>query len=75
MEAKILPIRSDQSFDAETTRAMGLAYDIAKLALHNSPSLVQEVIARRIIELASGGIKDPDELAQRALQAFGVAEK
>ena len=72
MEAKILPFRSDQSFDAETTRAMGLAYDIAKVALHDSPNLVDEVIARRIIALASSGLKDPNQLAKRALEAIGV---
>ena len=72
MEAKILPIRSDRSFDAETTRAMGLAFDIAKLALHDSPTLVHDVIARRIIELAATGVRDPDELAKRALHAVGV---
>ena len=51
---------------------MGLAYDIAKVALHDSPNLVDEVIARRIIDLASSGLKDPNQLAKRALEAIGV---
>jgi len=74
MPADILPFLKDRSFDAESTRIMGLAYDKARRMLHDKgqPSVVQEIIARRIIEIATGGERDPDKLANRALQALGL---
>jgi hypothetical protein len=63
-----------QSFDPETIEVMGKAYDKAKRRLHDTgqPVLVQEVIAKRIIDLAATGERDPDQLARRALEALGV---
>jgi hypothetical protein len=63
-----------QSFDPETIEVMGQAYDKAKRRLHDTgqPELVQEVIARRIIDIVAAGDRDPDQIAKRALQALGV---
>jgi len=63
-----------QSFDPETIEVMGQAYDKAKRRLHDTgqPALVQEVIAKRIIDIAAAGERDPDQIAKRALQALGV---
>jgi hypothetical protein len=63
-----------QSFDPETIEVMGKAYDKAKRRLHDTgqPALVQEVIARRIIDIAATGERDPDQIARRALEALGV---
>jgi hypothetical protein len=36
------------------------------------PDVVQEVIARRIIDFASTGEREPGELARRALRALGL---
>jgi hypothetical protein len=36
------------------------------------PQVVQEIIAKRIIDIAMTGERDPDELARRALQALGL---
>ena len=74
MPADILPFIQGRSFDVAATLAMGEAYDKARRMLHDGgqPKLVQEIIAKRIIELASQGIHDPDELARRVLQGLGV---
>jgi hypothetical protein len=63
-----------QSFDPEVIEVMGQAYDKAKRRLHDTgqPALVQEVIARRIIDIAATGERDPDQIARRALEALGV---
>jgi hypothetical protein len=63
-----------QAFDPETIEVMGKAYDKAKRRLHDTgqPALVQEVIAKRIIDIAATGERDPDQIARRALEALGV---
>ena len=70
------PLRFLQNgtFDSDTTQVMGEAYDKARKMLHDKgqPDVVQEVIARRIVEVAMTGERDPDQLAKRALQAFGI---
>jgi hypothetical protein len=70
----LLPFLKGQAFDAEATRLMGEAYDKARSLLRDKgqPDLVQEVIAKRIFEVATTGERDPDELARRALQALGL---
>ena len=72
--ADILPFLKGRSFDAETTRIMGEAFDMTTRALHDSgqPPVVQELIARRIIGIAAKGVRDPVQLSQQALQALGI---
>ena len=62
------------TFDSDATQVMGEAYDKARKMLHDKgqPDVVQEIIARRIVEVAMTGERDPDQLAKRALQAFGI---
>lgn len=73
--ADISPFLKGQPFDADTTRIMGEAYDKATRGLHDrgQPALVQEVIAKRIIDIAATGERDPEQLAKRALEALGIA--
>ena len=73
MVADILPFLQGASFDPETTRVMGAAYDKASKMLHDrgQPYIVQEVIARNIIELARTGERDPDKICERVMIAFG----
>ena len=63
-----------QAFDPETIDVMSTAYDKAKRRLHDTgqPALVQEVIAKRIIDIAATGERDPDQIAKCALEALGV---
>jgi hypothetical protein len=70
----LTPFLLGQSFDPEAIEIMGTAYDKAKRRLHDTgqPALVQEVIAKRIIDIAATGERNPDQLARRALEALGV---
>ena len=72
--AEMLPFLNGRSFDPETTRIMGDAFDKVSRDLHDrgQPAVVQELIAKRIIDLAATGVRDPEQLAQQALRAFGI---
>ena len=71
--SSIIPFFKDRGFDAEATQTLGNAYDIACRALHPraQPSVVQETLARKIIEAAQRGERDPDRLAASALGLLG----
>jgi hypothetical protein len=72
--ASILPFIRDKShFDDEATRLMGEAFDATCRGLRDSgqPSLVQEVIAKRIIKAAIKGQRDPARLRAAGLAALG----
>ena len=71
--ANLLPFFPSAAFDHNATRAMGKAFDRACHSLHDigQPDLVREIIAKRIVEVARDGERDPDELCVRALKALG----
>lgn len=72
--ATILPfIRAAADFDDETTRLLGEAFDAACAALHDrgQPEIVYEIIAKRIIEVAKKGERDPIRLRDAGLAALG----
>ena len=56
--------------DPETIRVMGVAFEMvrAALRLNDRNDLAVEVIAKRIIDLAKGGERNPDLLCERALR-------
>jgi hypothetical protein len=60
-------------FDDRATKVMGEAFDAACKDLHDTgqPDLVYEAIAKRIIEAAKSGERDPEKLRDWALTAFG----
>ena len=64
-------MRSD--FDDEMTRLMGKAFDTACHELHDDgqPSIVYEIMAKRIIAAAKTGERDAARLRDAALAAFG----
>ena len=64
-----VPIFRDGAFDAEATRSLGDAYDLACRSLHPKGRLpvVQELLARTIVEAAQRGERNPDRLAAIAL--------
>ena len=76
MSADIIPFLKDNSFDPELTQAVGEAYDRVRKMLHDKgqPDLVQEIIARRVIEIAQTGERDPARISERALKTFGLTE-
>ena len=72
---KFIPIKV-VSFDNTTTLAMGEAFDHACVSLHRFGTLItaRELIAKRIIEAAKDGERDPTRLCQQALIPFGIED-
>jgi hypothetical protein len=65
---------SDRSFDAEMTALIGQAFDNICRELHDSgqPESVKEIIAKRIIEVAGRGERDPDRISEAVLKCLGL---
>jgi hypothetical protein len=60
-------------FDDQATKAMGEAFEAAckDLGETGESSVVYEAVAKRIIQMAKSGERDPNHLRDRALTAFG----
>ena len=71
----ILPFvrKAGTVFDDNATRIMGEAFDSACKELHDKgqPEIVYEVIAKRIIDAAKKGERDPVRLRNVGLAALG----
>jgi hypothetical protein len=68
--AAVVPIRpflQGQTFDRETTRLLGVAFEMARAAMKCPRDLSDEIIARRIIELAKAGERNVEVLSEVAL--------
>ena len=62
-------------FDPETARLLGLAFEMALVALQHADrvvSLTRDAVAQKIIELAKAGERDPGRLCDAALEALGA---
>ena len=70
----ITPYLNGMSFNPEARRVMGVAFEMVCTALRLSDRghLANEMIARRIIELATAGEHNPDLLCERVLTEFGA---
>ena len=68
----ITPFLGDQTFDPETTRIMGVAFEMARAVVKRDWGGVyaSHRLANRIIELAKGGERDPRVLSEQALNHF-----
>jgi hypothetical protein len=67
-----MPIRlhlDGEKFDSETMRVMGLAFEMALVALRlaDRHDLANEVLARKIMDLAKAGERDPERLCEGVL--------
>jgi hypothetical protein len=62
----------NSKFDPETKRIMGLAFEMTRLALGlaDRGDIANELIAKRIIELAKAGERNPDLLCESAVKEF-----
>jgi hypothetical protein len=65
-------------FDRETTRVMGVAFEMTRVALgianggiSEISDGINEIIAKRITELTRQGERNPDLLCERALESLG----
>jgi len=66
----IRPYLQGHRFDAETVRILGIAFEMAIVALQHLDrglSPTRDVIAQKIIELAKAGERDPGRLCDAAL--------
>ena len=65
----ITPYLESHRFDPETKRVMGIAFEMARVALRLSDrtDVASEIIATRIIQLANAGERDADLLCEGAL--------
>ena len=68
----ITPFLGDQKFDPETTQIMGIALEMALAAVKRDWGGIyaSHIIAKRIIELAKDGERNPDVLCEQALNYF-----
>jgi hypothetical protein len=64
----ITPFLGDTKFDPEAKRVMGVAFEMACVALGLTVrgDLAKSIVAKRIIELAKAGERNPDVLCERA---------
>ena len=71
----IIPI-VDIAFDEAAILAMGEAFDQTCKSLRNfgSACTVREIIAKRIIDAAKNGERDPARLYEQALKTFGIED-
>ena len=70
-----IPIRfhlDGQRFDPETIRVMGLAYEMALIALRltDRGDIANDVVAHKIIERAKAGDRDPEQLCEAVLKQW-----
>jgi hypothetical protein len=68
----ITPFLGDQKFDPETTRIMGVAFEMARAAVKRDWGGVycNNIIAKRIIELVKDGERNPHVLCEQARSHF-----
>src|SRR5262245_46215491 len=62
-----------EHFDAETKRIIGVAFELARIALGAS-SEADPVSSRVAIELVKGGERNPDRLCEQALSSLGIEQ-
>ena len=67
----IRPYLDGHKLDAETIRVLGLAFEITRAALKIDPTdeVTKATIARKLIECAEQGVRDPEALSSRVLGA------
>jgi hypothetical protein len=63
----------NSGFDPESIRTMTAAYEAARerLGLTDRSDPLTELVARKIIEIAQTGVRDPAALCEKALSAIG----
>ena len=71
-----MPIRhylQGHRFDAETARLLGVAFEMALVALQHADGVIaptRDAVAQKIIELAKAGERDPERLCEGALKGI-----
>jgi hypothetical protein len=75
--ASIIPFLGNHAFDEAATQLLGQVFDAACRELHDKgqPAIVREVIARRIIDAALLGERDPIRLREAGLAGVRRQER
>ena len=63
----IRPFLNGETFDPETARLVGIAFETARAAVNRPADLTDEMIANKIIELANAGERNVEVLGEAAL--------
>ena len=63
----IRPFLNGETFDPETTRLVGVAFETARAAVNRPAGLSDAMIAGTIIELAKAGERNVERLCEAAL--------
>ena len=63
----IRPFLNGETFDPETARLVGVAFETARAAVNRPADLSDEMIARTIIERAKAGERNVEVLCEAAL--------
>ena len=63
----ITPYLSDFEANPETKRVLGVALEMTRVSLGFEDNFADGIIARRIVELAKAGERNPDLLCEGAL--------
>jgi hypothetical protein len=64
----ITPYLDDFAVDPETKRVLNVALEMTRVSLGLKDDLANEIIAKRIIELAKAGERSPNLLCEGALK-------
>ncbi len=66
------PFLDGAGTDPEVRRVVGVAFEMTRIALSlaERPAVTNEIIAKRIIELAKAGERNPDILCEGVLKEF-----
>jgi hypothetical protein len=69
-------MKTPATFDHDATAAVRDAYDKVCQSMRDcgQPDIIKEAIAKRIIELAVKGERDPGQLCEQALKSLGFSE-
>jgi hypothetical protein len=70
----IFPFIADGCFDPHATKIMGEVFEemVTSLDRFGRPRIIQEAVARHIIDAMRDGERDPDVIYQRVLAAMAL---
>jgi hypothetical protein len=77
MSMDLSPYLAGRLFDAEATHNISGAFQAVMDALPatGQHGLVRELVAKRIIDIAGKGEREPEHIARRALEQFGFPQQ
>jgi hypothetical protein len=68
----IRPFLRNESFDPEIITLMGVAFEKACSSISVPDQSTRELVAKKIVELAQRGERDPIRMSEHALKELGI---